>query len=32
VREFWFTPSGDLLRVAIPAREVVATRTALPPR
>lgn len=32
VREFWFTPSGDLLRVAIPAQEVVATRSALPPR
>ena len=31
-REFWFTPSGDLLRVAIPSRELVATRTALPPR
>jgi len=31
-RDFWFTASGDLLRVAIPSREIVATRTALPPR
>jgi len=31
-REFWFTSSGDLLRVAIPARELTATRTSLPPR
>lgn len=30
-RDFWFTASGDLLRVAIPSREIVATRTALPP-
>jgi len=30
-RLFWFTAEGDLLRVAEPAREVVATRTALPP-
>jgi hypothetical protein len=31
-RDFWFTASGDLLRVAIPSREIVATRTAPPPR
>lgn len=31
-REFWFTTSGDLLQVAIPASEIVATRAALPPR
>jgi len=31
-RDFWFTAAGDLLRVAIPSREIVATRTALPPR
>jgi hypothetical protein len=31
-RAFWFTASGDLLRVAIPSREIVATRIALPPR
>jgi hypothetical protein len=31
-RIFWFTPSGDLLRVAIPRRDLVATRTSLPPR
>lgn len=31
-RDFWFTASGDLLRVAIPSREIVASRTALPPR
>ena len=30
-RDFWFTASGDLLRVAIPSREIVATRTALTP-
>jgi hypothetical protein len=30
-RKFWFTAAGDLLRVAIPSREIVATRTALPP-
>lgn len=30
-RLFWFTASGDLLRVAIPRRELVAIRTALPP-
>lgn len=30
-RLFWFTPTGDLLRVAIPRRELVATRTSLPP-
>lgn len=30
-RIFWFTPSGDLLRVAIPRRDLVATRTSLPP-
>jgi hypothetical protein len=30
-RDFWFTADGDLLRVAIPSREIVATRTALPP-
>jgi hypothetical protein len=32
VRLFWLTSQGDLLRVAIPRREIVATRTALPPR
>jgi hypothetical protein len=32
VRRFWVTTGGDLLRVAIPRRELVATRTALPPR
>jgi hypothetical protein len=31
-REFWFTPSGDLVRVAVPSSGIVATRTALPPR
>ena len=31
-REFWFTSSGDLLRVAVPARELTATRTSLPVR
>jgi hypothetical protein len=31
VRLFWLTSNGDLLRVAIPRRELVATRTALPP-
>ena len=31
-REFWFTSTGDLLRVAIPRSELVATRTTLPPR
>jgi hypothetical protein len=31
VRLFWFTSSGDLLRVAVPARELVATRSE-PPR
>ncbi len=31
-RYFWFTTEGDLLRVAEPARDLVATRTALPPR
>lgn len=30
-RLFWFTAAGDLLRVAIPRRELVATRTSLPP-
>jgi hypothetical protein len=30
-RYFWFTADGDLLRVAEPAREVVATRTSPPP-
>lgn len=29
-RLFWFTADGDLLRVAEPAREIVATRTAIP--
>ncbi len=29
-RLFWFTAEGDLLRVAEPARDLVATRTALP--
>jgi len=31
-REFWFTRTGDLLRVAVPGSDLVATRTALPPR
>jgi hypothetical protein len=31
VRHFWLTPGGDLLRVAIPRRDLLATRTALPP-
>jgi hypothetical protein len=31
-RDFWFTAAGDLLRVTVPSREIVATRTALPPR
>lgn len=30
-RLFWFTADGDLLRVAEPARDLVATRTSLPP-
>lgn len=30
-RRFWFTSDGDLLRVAEPARAIVATRIALPP-
>jgi len=30
-RQFWFTPSGDLLQVAIPSQSVIATR-AEPPR
>lgn len=29
-REFWCSPSGELLQVAIPARTIVATRAALP--
>jgi len=29
-REFWFSPSGSLLKVAIPARGIVATRSSLP--
>jgi hypothetical protein len=32
VREFWFTPSGSLLKVAIPARSIVAVRSSLPTR
>jgi hypothetical protein len=31
-REFWFTPSGSLLKVAIPARSIVAVRSSLPAR
>lgn len=31
-REFWCSPTGELLQVAIPARTIVATRTALPHR
>ena len=31
-RDFWFTATGDLLRVTVPSREIVATRSALPPR
>lgn len=30
-REFWCSPAGDLLQVAIPSRTIVATRVALPP-
>ena len=30
-RFFWFTAEGDLLRVAEPARDLLATRTTLPP-
>jgi len=32
VREFWLSTAGDLLRVAIPARAVTATRSSLPAR
>jgi hypothetical protein len=31
-REFWFSPSGSLLKVAIPARGIVALRASLPVR
>jgi hypothetical protein len=31
-REFWFSPSGSLLKVAIPARSIVAIRSSLPTR
>jgi len=31
-REFWFSPSGSLLKVAIPARGIAAVRTSLPIR
>jgi hypothetical protein len=31
-REFWFTPSGSLLKVAIPARSIIAVRSSLPIR
>jgi hypothetical protein len=31
-REFWFSPSGSLLKVAIPARALVALRSSLPIR
>ena len=29
-REFWFSPSGNLLKIAIPARHIVAVRASLP--
>ena len=32
VREFWFSPSGSLLKVAIPARSIIAIRSSLPAR
>jgi len=31
-REFWFSPTGSLLKVAVPARSITATRLSLPPR
>ena len=31
-REVWFSPAGDLLKVAVPAAAITATRLALPPR
>jgi hypothetical protein len=31
-REFWFSPSGDLLKAAIPGRHVTAIRLSLPSR
>lgn len=31
-RQFWFTPSGDLLQVSVPGRGIVATRAELPHR
>lgn len=31
-RQFWFSSNGDLLRVAVPRTNVVATRAELPPR
>jgi hypothetical protein len=31
-REFWFSTSGDLLKVSIPSRSLSATRSRLPPR
>jgi hypothetical protein len=31
-REFWFSASGDLLKVAIPAGSIIATRLSLPSR
>ena len=31
-REFWFSPSGDLLKAAIPGRQVTAIRLSLPSR
>jgi len=31
-REFWFTPSGSLLRIAVPSTAVTATRASLPQR
>lgn len=31
-RDFWFTPSGSLLKISIPATSVSATRASLPPR
>ena len=32
VREFWFSASGDLLKVYVPARSITATRSSLPAR
>lgn len=31
-RELWFTPAGDLVKVALPASSIVATRLSLPAR